>query len=144
MCMGLALLLALAEPAGSIAGLGWLAGAWSETKSNGEWTEEYWTPPRGDLMIGAGLAGRGDTVRHFEHMRIFKGADGVVTFVGMPNGGKPARFTMVRQTEDEIIFENSAHDYPQRVSYRREGASIVASVSLIDGSKENRWVYTRL
>lgn len=143
MIIGTALLLALAEPTGSVTGLGWLSGAWVERKPNGEWTEEYWTPPRGELMIGAGLTGRGESVRHFEHMRIARGVDGSITFTGMPNGGEGVRFTLARQTADEVVFENPAHDYPQRVSYRRDGKTVVATVSLIDGGREGRWVYQR-
>lgn len=138
-----ALWLILAPVAGNVADLGWLSGAWAERRPDGSWTEEYWTPPRGELMIGAGLAGRGDAVRHFEHMRIIKDGAGVIAFVGMPNGGKGVRFPLVQMSADEIVFENPAHDFPQRVRYRRDGAKIVASVSLIDGSEEQRWVYSR-
>jgi hypothetical protein len=127
----------------SVADLGWLSGAWAERKAGGEWTEEYWTPPRGGLMIGAGLTGSADTVRHFEHMRIVTDASGKVAFHAMPNGGPAVVFPVTRWTADEISFENPANDYPQRVTYRREGDRIAATISMLDGSRENRWVYTR-
>lgn len=138
-----ALLLAAAEPAQGVAGLSWLSGAWASRAENGTWTEEYWTPPRGGLMIGAGLTGKGDAIRHFEHMRIATDKKGKVAFYGMPNGAAAVAFTLIRQTADEVVFENPAHDYPQRVSYRREGDRVVATVSLIDGSREGRWEYKR-
>jgi hypothetical protein len=137
------LMLMLAPVAGSVADLGWLSGAWVEQRPDGSWTEEYWTPPRGELMIGAGLTGRGDTVRHFEHMRIFKLPDGTVAFVAMPNGDSGVRFMLMRQSADEIVFENPAHDYPQRVTYRRDGNRVIATTSRMDGSKPNRWSYQR-
>jgi hypothetical protein len=136
-------MLALAPMNGDVAKLGWLTGAWSEHRSDGTWTEEYWTPVRSELMLGAGLTGRGSSVRHFEHMRISKGADGKITFYGMPNGATAVPFVMTRQTENEVVFENAAHDYPQRVAYRRDGNTVIATVSLIDGSKEGRWIYRR-
>ena len=138
-----ALMLFGAQAGGDVAQLAWLSGAWAERKADGSWTEEYWTPPRGELMLGAGMTGRGTTVRHFEHMRIYKGADGAIAFVGMPNGDKGVRFPLARMTVDEVVFENPAHDFPQRVRYRREGPTIVATVSLLDGSREVRWVYVR-
>lgn len=138
-----AVMLALAGVTGDVAQLDWLSGAWVERRSDGTWTEEYWTPVRSELMIGAGLTGRGNSVRHFEHMRISKGADGQVSFYGMPNGAAAVTFKLVRQTKDEVVFENAAHDYPQRVSYRRESDTVIATVSLIDGSKEGRWIYRR-
>lgn len=143
MAFAAGLMLMLAPVAGSVADLGWLSGAWVDRRPDGNWTEEYWTPPRGELMIGAGLSGRGNAVRHFEHMRIFKMPDGRLAFVGMPNGDPGVRFSLARQSADEIVFENPAHDYPQRVSYRRDGDRIIATVSLIDGSREQRWTYQR-
>ena len=143
MTMLASLMILLAPVAGEVGQLGWLAGAWAERRSDGTWTEEYWTPVRSEVMLGAGMTGRGDSLRHFEHMRISKGADGTVTFYGMPNGATAVAFKMVRQMADEVVFENASHDYPQRVAYRREGDTVVATVSLIDGSKEGRWVYRR-
>jgi hypothetical protein len=133
----------LAPLKGDVSQLNWLSGAWSERRSDGTWTEEYWTPVRSEVMLGSGLTGRGESVRHFEHMRISKGADGQVAFYGMPNGAAAVPFKMVRQTDSEVVFENAAHDYPQRVTYRRDGDTVIATVSLIDGSKEGRWVYRR-
>ena len=137
-----ALVMALAQPLG-VADLSWLSGAWVEHKADGEWTEEYWTPPRGGMMIGVGLAGKGDAVRHFEHMRIVTGADGQVAFHAMPRGGPAVVFPLVRHSDSEIIFENGGHDYPQRVAYRRDGDRIIATISLTDGSRANSWTYTR-
>ena len=42
-----------------------------------------------------------------------------------------------------MTFTNPAHDYPQRISYRRDGEELVAEVSLLDGSEANRWRYRR-
>lgn len=143
MTIATGLLLLLASVSGDVGQLGWLSGAWTVRGADGSWTEEYWTPPRGQLMLGAGMTGQGNSVRHFEHMRIFKETDGTIAFVGMPNGNKGVRFPLVRMTADEVVFENPAHDFPQRVRYRRDGATVVATVSLLDGSREIRWTYAR-
>ena len=135
--------LMLAMPQGSVSQLSWLSGAWSERQANGEWTEEYWTPVRGELMIGAGMTGRGASVRHFEQMRIWRTADGKVMLHANPNGAAGASFTLTRQTADEAVFENPDNDYPQRVTYRRVGDKVEAAISLIDGKQERRWTYQR-
>ena len=137
------LILLMAPVTGDVARLSWLSGAWAERKPDGGWTEEYWTPVRGGLMIGAGLTGRGEALRHFEQMRIETARDGSVAFVAMPGGKAAVRFALVRQSADEVVFENAAHDYPQRVSYRRQGDTVIGAVSLLDGSREAKWVYRR-
>ena len=138
-----ALLLALAQVAQGVAELSWLSGAWVERSDDGEWTEEYWTPPRGGMMIGAGMTGSGETLRHFEHMRIVSGRDRRIAFHAMPKGGPAVVFPLVRQSAGEAVFENPSNDYPQRVSYRLDGETLIATISQMDGSREARWTYRR-
>ena len=136
-------LLLLAEIAASPAPLpAFLAGCWEQRKAD-RWTEECWTSPRGGLMIGSGRDGKGDTVRHWEWMRIERGADGTTNFYGSPKGAAAVAFRMTKATADEAIFANASHDYPQRVRYLRTAAGIDAEVSLADGSKPVRWSYRR-
>ena len=137
------LLLALAQAAQGVTELSWLSGAWVERSAEGEWTEEYWTPPRGGMMIGAGMAGKGERVRHFEHMRIVSGGGGQIAFHAMPKGETAVVFPLVRQSAEEVVFENPSNDYPQRVTYRREGETLIATISQMDGSREARWTYRR-
>lgn len=119
---------------------GWMAGAWIETTAD-RWAEEYWTGPRGGLMIGAGRSGKGDVLRSWEATRITTIANGGLIFWGSPQGAPPVAFAMVSMTASEIIFANAKHDYPQRIRYWREGAGLNVEISLIDGSKPMRWRY---
>ena len=120
-----------------------LAGCWEEKRAESAWTEECWTDPRGGLMIGSGRDGKGDSVRHWEWMRIERSPDGVPTFYGSPKGAPPVAFKATAGDSKSITFVNSAHDYPQRVHYRLTDNGIDAEISLADGSKPNRWSYRR-
>lgn len=139
--------LALAVPAGAAAQQdaarfpAWLAGAWSSSGEGDSWTEEFWTHPRGGIMIGASREGRGDTLRSWESIRIQRKPDGTLAYIPLPNGGPAVEFAMVRQNERSIEFANPAHDYPQRIRYWREGDMLHAEISLSDGSRANSWAY---
>lgn len=112
---------------------GWMTGAWA--RSDGEnWADEYWTPPRGGMMIGASRSGKDDKLVFWEHMRIVQEEDGLV-FTAIAGDQKPVRFVETRRSDDEIVFENQSHDYPQRIHYWREGRDLKARISLIDGTK---------
>lgn len=137
-----ALLLAAATPAATVDDLGWMAGSWIEER-DGRWTEEYWAVPRGGVMLGASRSGRDGSLREFEFLRLQAGADGVVSYLAQPGGGAPVAFRLVRRDAASATFENAAHDYPQRITYAREGDTLTATISLIDGSRARRWVYTR-
>ena len=118
----------------------WMSGGWIETKGD-NWTDEFWTPMRGGIMIGAGRSGKGKTLSSWESPRIERGMDGVLTYWGSPQGAKPVPFRMVSMTATEIVFANPAHDYPQRIRYWRDGKFLNAEISLTDGSKAMRWNY---
>ncbi len=119
---------------------GWMTGAWTETRGE-SWTEEYWTPPRGGLMIGAGRNGKGKELLGWEATRIAIDKAGKIAFIAMPNGGLAVTFAIEKSDPGSISFTNPAHDYPQRVRYWREGDALLAEISLIDGGKPMRWRY---
>lgn len=54
----------------------------------------------------------------FEYLRIEETDSGSLALFASPSGQSPARFDMKRLATDEVIFENLAHDFPQRVIYR--------------------------
>lgn len=46
---------------------GWMTGAWGHSEGE-SWADEYWTPPRAGIMIGASRAGEGEKLQFWEHM----------------------------------------------------------------------------
>ena len=119
----------------------WLAGAWSLADGD-RWTEEFWTHPRGGIMIGASSEGQGEALRTWESILILRKPDGSLAYVPMPNGGAPVEFAMVSQDAQSITFANPAHDFPQRIRYWREGERLHAEIALIDGSRAIQWSYS--
>ncbi|MEY4269211.1 MAG: hypothetical protein RLZZ58_427 [Pseudomonadota bacterium] len=124
---------------------GWLAGAWVQADERGAaggvWADEFWTPPRGGLMIGAARMGDGERIDVFEHTRIVRMPDGTLVFVAQPFGNPASYFPMVASDAQMIEFANPAHDYPQRIRYWRDGKLLKARTSLMDGSQAQEWTY---
>jgi Domain of unknown function (DUF6265) len=144
----LGLALALAAPAGaqtdansSPAWPGWLAGAWQQASAEGNWSDEFWTPPRAGIMIGAARIGQGDKLAMFEHTRIMRKPDGSLAFYAQPRGVAASEFPLVASGAQMIEFANAAHDYPQRIRYWREGRFLKARISLFDGTQAYEWTY---
>ena len=142
LAMAAAAVLLAASPAATVDDLAWLAGQWSREESE-RWTEESWTAPRGGVMLGHSRSGRGDSLRDFEFLRVQAGTDGIPAYIAQPGGGAPVAFRLVRRDGRSATFENASHDYPQRIQYARDGETLTATISLIDGSKPIRWVYRR-
>jgi Domain of unknown function (DUF6265) len=119
----------------------WLHGAWNEARADGVWADEFWTPARGDMMIGAARMGDKDRLWIFEHTRIVRGSTGALIFIAQPRGAPPSEFPLVASGDKMLEFANPAHDYPQRIRYWREGRELRARTSLMDGSKPMEWRY---
>lgn len=118
----------------------WLAGAWLMC-GRGQEISETWVGAGSGVLVGVGLT-RGATGRvSFEHMRIAPNPAGVVSFYGSPDGAPATEFPMVSQTSNRIVFENRAHDFPQRVIYAREGSQLNARVEDVAGANAMQWRY---
>jgi hypothetical protein len=126
----------------TIAELSWLAGSWNG-ESKGIQMEEHWTQPGGNSMVGMHRdVGTGRTLL-FEFLRIEQRGDQIV-YLSMPNGRSPATaFPLKELSGTRVVFENPAHDFPQRIIYWKEGndlrARIEGTMNGKAGSEEWRW-----
>lgn len=111
----------------SIARVEWLAGCW-ELRAPGRVTVEMWMPPDGGLMLGASRTTSGGAVREFETLRLQAEGDALV-YTAIPSGQQEASFRAVHVSDTSFTVENLAHDFPQRILYRRRGAdSLIARI----------------
>lgn len=130
----------VAQPA--LESLAWLAGSWSGT-SRGIEMEEHWTAPKGNTMVGIHRdVGNGLTLA-FEFLRIEQ-RDGQLVYLSMPDGRSPATpFALKESAATRVVFENAAHDFPQRIIYWKDGrnlrARIEGSVNGKASSQEWSW-----
>lgn len=100
-----------------IARAAWLAGTW-EMGEPGDVTEEHWLAPRGDSMMAVSRTIAGGRLAWFESVVLRETADGLV-FEAHPAGQPGGSFPAVTVTDSLLVFENPAHDFPQRIGYRR-------------------------
>ena len=116
--------------------LAWMAGSWSGTSPRGIEMEEQWTVPKGNSMIGMHRdVGKGRTLG-FEFLRIEQQGDAIV-YLSMPNGRSPATpFPLKEVSGMRVVFENPAHDFPQRIIYWKDGADLRARIEGTNNGKE--------
>ena len=135
---------AVAEPPPSLSRLSWMTGSWPASKDEAT-VEEVWLRPKANLMVGMNRTVTAQAEGFFEFMRIRWDAGGV-TFTAWPQGGKPTEFRLKELGEQQVVFENPEHDYPQRVIYRlREGGQLTARIEgQVDGKLQSEeWHWTR-
>lgn len=125
-----------------ISDLSWLAGDWQTAAGGRSQTDEHWTLPGGGSMMGLSRTVAGGRTYEFEYLRIEQRPEGIF-YVAHPKARCPATdFKMTRLTATEVVFENPAHDFPKRVSYRKaDDGSLVATVDAGPGSKGFTFTY---
>ncbi|HEV2746841.1 MAG TPA: DUF6265 family protein [Allosphingosinicella sp.] len=122
--------------------LGWMSGTWvGETRTG--WAEEHWTAPRGGMMLGLSRTGTGLKGANFEYIRIAPDGTGALTYWAFVGGRAPVGFILAKAGTSTVVFENPHHDFPQRITYRREGDAMTATISSADGSNAQTWSYRR-
>lgn len=126
---------------GAIESLAWLGGVWQST-GDSTITVERWTLARDGAMRGASTTHRSGTLVHHELLRI-DARGGRVRYVAAPEGQAVTEFALVTVRANFARFENPAHDYPQWIEYRREGARLTARVGANDAARPrvSEWTF---
>jgi hypothetical protein len=100
----------------------WLAGCWrSENSEPG--SGEQWMSSAGGTMFGMSRTVRQGKTVEFEFMELRYLADGMFAFIAHPSGQQTTVFPLLRINDSEVVFENPAHDFPQRIAYAKDGES---------------------
>lgn len=100
-----------------VAGMKWMSGCWASM--DGEpGSGEQWMAPAGGSMFGMSRTVRNGVTVAFEFMRITEDEAGKVVLVALPSGQQPTTFELLSLSDNEVVFVNPEHDFPQRVIYR--------------------------
>jgi hypothetical protein len=102
----------------TVADLAWLTGHWEMIKGERR-TEEVWLAPAGNKMFSISRTVKGGKAIEHEFITIDQDSAGVIYFHAKPSGQEGGSFPLVSLQDQMVIFENPAHDFPQRIIYRK-------------------------
>lgn len=111
---------------------GWLAGCW-ESRNERRTITEMWMLPSAGLMLGASRMVANGAVREFEQLRLRAAGDTLI-YTATPVRQQETEFRGI-PAEGVLTFENLAHDFPQRIIYRRISAD--STIARIEGPGPN-------
>jgi len=116
-----------------LAALAFMAGCWRGDAGVDKTIEEHWTAADSDVMLATTrfLDDNTGRTRSWEFSRIVTESAGIVLYPA-PNGNQQGRFRLTASGPGSARFEDPAHDFPKRITYRRVDARRL--VARIDNS----------
>jgi len=129
--------------AGDVEKLAWMAGTWAQDTGTTT-VRETWLSPKDGTMAGVSQTNRFGKPAFVEYMKISAESAGA-TFTATIPGQPPTAFVLISGLDGEATFENKAHDFPQRVIYRRCGVDLCGRIEGSVGGKlqYQDWRYLR-
>lgn len=125
-----------------------LRGAWTLTNKRGV-LHEVWRMKTADYLTGVSFLVQGkDTIP--QETIVLQLRDGNITYEPtflFQNGAIPVVFTLISAENGLFIFENKAHDFPQRIGYLVPKDSLLEAYiegSTPNGMRKIPFNYTRL
>jgi len=112
----------------------WLAGCWQLEDAEAG-SVEQWMAPAGGAMLGMARTVKNARVVAYEFLQIRERSGGQLVYVARPSGQGETEFRLLRAAAGELLFENPAHDFPQRISYQRQGDGRL--LARIEGRRAN-------
>ncbi len=105
-----------------------IAGCWEINKPERQsLTNEQWMSPVGGAMIGMARSVRNGKMGSYEYLRIVQDETGI-HYIAKPSQSKSeTSFKLVKWAANEAVFENPAHDFPQRIIYKLAGTDTLTA-----------------
>lgn len=122
---------------GQIAKAEWLIGSWENKSGFGDLSEN-WTKVNDSTFQGTSYFIKGKDTLHSETVELIQKGDALIYSPNVKgqNGDLPVAFKLTSATANTLVFENPAHDFPQKISYKMiTKDSIVAEISGKQGGK---------
>ena len=123
--------------------LEWLVGSWEQKLPDGIITET-WTKENDSLFSGKSFFIKEKDTIHLESIKLIQKNDDLfyIPTVSGQNNNEPTTFTMTSDAENTFSFENPAHDYPQKITYKKiNDTNLLATISGKQQGKQSQESY---
>ena len=125
--------------------LAWMEGRWGGNV-DGTDMEEQWSSPAGSALIGMHKDVKLGKMTSFEFLRIEATPQEGLVYYASPRSAPVTPFYLLELGDRRVVFENKAHDFPQRILYWLDAAGgLHARIEgTLKGSIEaEEWAWTK-
>ena len=122
----------------------WILGTWENKSADGV-LSETWTKTNDSTFQGQSYFIKEKDTIHFETIILQQNGENLTynATVKGQNEDKPVSFSLTETSENQLVFENKKHDYPQKISYQKDTKNnLVTIISGITDGKTTTEKYT--
>lgn len=110
--------------------LSWLTGTWNRTNVKpGRKAHERWEMSGNHEMKGFGVSMKEQDTLFVEKIKLVIKDNNIWYVADVPQNKEPVYFKLTEISNGGFVCENPAHDFPKKISYKREGNKLVATIS---------------
>lgn len=121
----------------------WLVGNWEQKLPDGI-VSENWIKENDSTYSGKSYFIKEKDTVHLERIILTQKNETLlyIPTVSGQNNDEPVTFTMTSDTENTFSFENPAHDYPKKITYKKVSpTSLIATISGTQQGKQSQESY---
>lgn len=110
--------------------LEWLVGKWTRTNAKeGESGYEVWGKVSDLKLTGKGVTMKGKKTSFIENLEFMVKGNDIFYKVLVTGEKDPVYFKLTELSNDSFTCENPEHDFPKKISYKRNGNQVKAVIS---------------
>ena len=110
--------------------LEWLVGSWDRTNAKpGKSSNERWEKSGEFELRGIAVNMQGKDTTYVEKITILIKDNNIFYVADVPENQKPIYFKLIEISNTGFVCENSAHDFPKKISYELNGTTLKAQIS---------------
>ena len=130
--------------AGPLQEFDWIVGVWQRERQ-GKMLFEEWTQVSPATIEGRSfMKGENNEVQVLEDLMITSMGNEVFYIPKVAENDLPVPFKLVSRQDGHLTFENPAHDFPQRIEYKREdGGKLAVTISDMERTRSIPFQFER-
>lgn len=115
----------------------WFIGKWENLTETARF-EEIWSKVNDSTFLGESIVVIARDTVFYEKMDLFQKNDSLILKISVKdqNKEKPVSFYMTKSNDNQLVFENPKHDFPNKIVYNKINSDSI--VATIEGIKKGK------